>query len=472
MSLSRNFLYNILQTVSAVLFPLVTFPYATRILGPEGIGTANFVENFCRYFMTFAALGIPIYGVREISKFSESISDRSKVFFEIIFINIITTIICLCIYLSIIYSFSIFEKNIEMYMLGIIYLFFNVFSVEWFFNGLSEFKFIALRSLLIRFLFIILLFAFVRDKDDVYWYFALNVFTLIINNIVNILFIKDKIIFNFNNISLKKHLKPLLYIFSSTVAISLYIIIDVLILGLIADEKSVGYYSLGTKISKVPLALILALGAVIIPELNYAKSKNDLLLYQSLLNKSIDFVIMTGIPVGMFIYICSQELIMLFGGKDFAEATTSLKIMAPLAVVIGFSNVFGIQILTVFNKEKQLLYTVTLGMIVSVILNFLLIPYLLDKGSAIANLLSELSVTIFGFLLARKCVQLNNPLLIILKHLLCYLPIFFISSFFEIENIIISLILHGIIFLVIFLITNIYLFKSEFLLSILNKKYI
>ena len=164
MSLSRNFMYNALQTVSSVLFPLITFPYVTRVLGPEGIGTANFAENFCRYFMTFAALGIPIYGVREVAKVSDSISQRSKVFFEIITINILTTLLCVCIYMPTIFSFMIFEKNINIYILGIFYLIFNIFSVEWFFYGISEFKFISLRSFIIRLLFLILLFVFVKDN--------------------------------------------------------------------------------------------------------------------------------------------------------------------------------------------------------------------------------------------------------------------------------------------------------------------
>ena len=470
MSLSRNFMYNTLQTVSSVLFPLITFPYVTRVLGPEGIGTAHFAENFCRYFMTFAALGIPIYGVREIAKVSDSISQRSKVFFEIITINILTTLLCVCIYMPTIFSFMIFEKNINIYILGIFYLIFNIFSVEWFFYGISEFKFISLRSFIIRLLFLILLFVFVKDKNDVFWYFGLNVFTLILNNIINIIYLKDNISFEYKNISLRKHLQPLFYIFSSNVAISLYIIIDVLILGFLTDEKIVGYYSLGTKISKVPLALVLALGTVLIPELNHAKAKNDLFKYQNLLNKSIEFVIVTGIPIGVFIYICSEQLIMLFGGKDFIEATTSLKIMAPLSLIIGFSNIFGIQILTVFSKEKELLYTVSMGMVVSILLNFLLIPLFLDKGAALANLISELSVTIFGFFLARKCVILKISFFLIVKNLLCYIPVLIFSQFIEFDNLILSLLIRGAAFLAIFLIANIFFFKSSFLLSLLNKK--
>lgn len=468
MRTGKNFLFNVILSVSSVLFPLITFPYASRVLGPEGIGAVNFAENFCRYFMLFAALGIPIYGIREIAKVSHSMNERSKVFSEIICIHFIASICCVMIYAIIVLLFNKFHEHEDIYWLGGLYIFSNIFSIEWFFNGLSEFKFIAIRGVIIRIIFVIGMFLLVKNRNDVFWYFSLNVLILVINNVVNLFFWRKKANLILSNLDVKKHLKPLLYIFLSTVAISLYILIDTIILGFIKGDHYVGYYSLATKLNKVPLTFIVALGTVLIPQLTKAAHEKDFKTFEKLISKSIDFVVMLGVPIAVGLFLCSKQLISLFSGQGFLEAELGMKILTSVSLLIGLSNVYGMQILTPLGKDRQLLMSVSFGTILSLILNFSLIPILADKGAALANLLSELAVTLMTGYFATKAINLKSPLKTILLQLLMYCPVallcYSLKSFIVVDIAFIAV--AGVFLFIFFLVINIFVLKTPLAIEI------
>jgi O-antigen/teichoic acid export membrane protein len=457
----ENFVFNIIQSVSTVLFPLVTFPYAARVLGPDGIGAANFAENFCRYFMLFAALGIPIYGVREIAKVSSSLDLRSKVFSEIITIHFVASVLSVIAYGIVVLSFAKFQSYNHIYWLGGLYILSNTFSIEWFFNGLSEFKFIAIRAIVIRFVFIFGLFLLVKTSSDVFWYFSLNVLVLIINNLVNLYVWRKKARLILVNLEIKKHLKPLFYIFLSTVAISLYILIDTLILGFIKGDLYVGYYSLVSKLNKVPLTFIVALGAVLIPQLTKSAHDKDFETFNRLIDKSVNFVVMLGVPITIGLLICSKSLILLFSGSSFLPAELSMQLMTPVCLLIGLSNIYGMQILIPLGKDKQLLKSVCIGTFLSLVLNFVFIPIWEDKGAAMANLSSELAVTLATGYFAAKATSIKSPLKLLTIQFLLYCPI--VALCFYIGTIIHSdigfIVSTGIIMLISFLLINIKLLK-------------
>lgn len=467
MKTANNFFFNLIQSLSSVLFPLVTFPYASRILGPEGIGLTNFAENFCRYFMLFAALGIPIYGVREIAKVSDSFQLRSKIFSEIIVIHFSASCINVLVYLLIIFSFDKFQNHLGIYLLGAFYIFINTFSVEWFFNGLSEFKFIALRSVLIRFLFVIGLFVLVRDTSDVFWYFSLNVIVLFINNLISLYYCKGKIQFKIEELEIRKHLKPLFYIFLSTLAISLYILIDTLILGFLKKDTFVGYYTLASKLNKVPLTFIVALGIVLIPQLTLAAHEKDMVSFEKLIKKSTDFVVMVGVPITIGLFICSKQLIILFSGAEFLQGLKSMQIMTAVSLLIGLSNIYGMQILIPLGEDKKLLISVLIGTILSLTLNFILIPVWADQGAALTNLLSELAVTILAGYFASRVINIGSPIKNIALQILCYLPIvvfyFFLGQ--SINSEILYIIIISFLILITFLFVNLKLLKTPLALE-------
>ena len=185
MNTSKNIFYNVLLAISQVLFPLITFPYLARTLGPEHIGIINFAESFAKYFTLLAALGIPIYGVREVAKYAQDKLFLSKTFLEIFLINIIGTFLLAFIFAGLIYFVPLLQAEKELFYWALGYFVLQVFQLEWFFTGMNQFKFIAIRSFIIRFFFIAAVFILIRTKVDYVYYFimqfGLTVFLAVLN---------------------------------------------------------------------------------------------------------------------------------------------------------------------------------------------------------------------------------------------------------------------------------------------------
>lgn len=448
-----------------ILFPLIIFPYASKVLGPDGIGVTNFAENLCRYFMLFAALGIPIYAVREISKVSKDKEKVTKLFFEILTINLITSVVVVICYLLIICFFDKFTIYRELYILGAFYIFINAFSLEWFYNGLSEFKYLAIRTVFVRLISLGCLFLFVKTKDDVICFFGLNVFVLFTNNLLNIFYLKGKIFFSWQNLNISIHLKPLLVIFLSSLAISLYSLLDTIVLGFLKEDYYVGLYSLANKINKIPTTFILAVGTVFLPKLVSAYQNEDKLQFEDLVQKSLQFIIVFSVPMCFFILSNSKSLILFLSNVDFNEANTSLQIMTPLTLLIGLSYFFGMQILLTVGEERKLLLAVIVGTFLSIFLNFILIPLYADCGASVANLICEFFVTFLTGFFASRYIKFDGMLKLfliqVLAYFLVYLGAFFLSRL-KISNEI-NIVIQSFCFLSTFVFINLYLLKIPFL---------
>jgi len=464
---SVNISYSLLQSLSTFLFQLITFIYASKILGPDGIGVSSFAESICRYFMLIAALGIPIYGLREISKVSDSRVKRSKLFLEILILNIITSLIVVIPYLILIFNNEKFVNYNEIYLLGVFYIFINAFSIDWFYQGLSEFKYLSIRTILVRFCALIFLFLFVKTKNDVFWFFLLSVLILFINNSLDLLFLKNKIILDCYRLEIKKHLKPLFIIFISTIAISLYVLFDVIILGFLKDDYFVGLYSFASKINKVPVSLVLSVCVVFLPKLVFSYTNKNYEEFNHLANNSLQFIISFSIPIGLIILTTSNPIILLLSDQSFLDSAWSLRLLTPITLLIGLSYFFGMQVLLTVGQEKKIVYSVLAGTIISLVLNFSLVPILAEKGTAIANLISETTVVIISGYFASKYIDLSNIFKLLISHTLSYLLLTFILLYINFNGFstLIIILINGFLFLINFMVTNIFILKTPYIIK-------
>lgn len=418
--------------------------------------------------MLFAALGIPIYGVREIAKVSNDKNKLSKLFFEIITINVITSFLVVMIYITIICNIEKFTSHRSIYYLGAFYIFINSFSIEWFYNGISEFKYLAIRTIAVRILSIVALFLFVKTKDDLFVFFAINVFVLLLNNFLNLIYLRNKITLFFHNLEFKSHLKPLVMFFLSSLAISLYSLLDTIILGFVKSDYFVGLYALGSKVNKIPTSFIIAVGAVFLPKLVQRHASQDKIGFDNLVKESLQFIIIFSVPICFFIYSNSRGLIELLSNQNFVEANTSLQIMSPLTFLIGLSYFFGMQILLTFGEEKKLLLSVTVGTILSVFLNILLIPSFNDQGAAIANVLCELLVvTLTGYFAAKHIAFDGIIRLFFLQFLIYGLLVCLLKVIFgEHHDVAFILVSQSLLFCIVFYFLNVYVYKITFMTEI------
>jgi len=427
-TLRKNIAFNTLLSVSQILFPLVTFPYASRVLGPEGMGTVSFADNFITYFLIFSALGIPLYGVREIAKVKDDHIALSKVFSELILIHLITSILSVGILLVISLSIARLLNNFGLYQIGMGILLGNVFIAEWFFQGIGKFKYIALRTVLIRLFTIALLFFLVQSPADKNIYYALNLIATIIAALANIYAVSKLIGISFYNLSLRKHLKPLFIIFSNSIITTIYLVFDTIILGFLTNDVHVGYYAASMRISKISLAVIGVLSAVLLPRLTVAFRDKNWDEAKSLLLKSMSFVVFLSIPISIGTLCLSEEIIMLFAGAKYLPAVTSLQILCFIVCFVGMAQVFAHQILLPLHQERKILYASLFGVVVSLGLNFMLIPTLKQNGAAISSLATEASVTLVLFYFSFKLFKLTFPVIQLVQAVISSL-LFFIVKF-------------------------------------------
>lgn len=460
-------------SVSNMIFPIITFPYAARILGPEGTGTVNFAQSYCQYFVFFAALGIPIYGVREIAKTKDDVYLRSKIFFEINLIRILATIAALIPYFIIVFSFPKFSNSLILYYWGAVFIILNITSLEWFFTGLEDFQYVTARSIFSKIAAIVFLFIFVKTEKDIVPYFLVTTLTVAFNGFFNIKFALNYISYEkikWQNLDLKKHLGPLVHIFSGIAAITIYVLLDTVILGLISSDTAVGLYSTASKICKICVTIITALGTVLIPKLSYAVAQGDQKSVNDLLKKSFVFVFTFGIPMSVGIFALAPELVVAFSGKQFLSAIPTIRILSPTIIVIGLANIFSLQILTPLGKDKYVMLASVAGAIVSVLINMILIPLLDENGTAVANLIAQSVVTACTFYFAVKYMHMLIPIDVLVKSISASLPFVIIASvsryfFLDVFIVLTTSITMSV---VVFIAAQYFLFKNELIFGIIN----
>lgn len=436
--IKKNFLYNLALTISTIIFPIVTFPYASRILGPEGIGKVQFVTSFGQYFVLIAALGIPVYGVREVAKLRHHTIKLKQFFTEMVMLNFITSVLFLSVYLILVVNIKSLYKDFDFYLVATLMVFLGFCNIDWFFSGLERFKFIAIRSLLIKSIALIALFVLVKQKSDDIYFLWITIGTMVLNNIWNIWSARSYLNLGLiRKISLKKHIKPLIYIFSTVAAISVYAFLDTVILGFLKGYTDVGYYTAASKINKITIPVLTSLGTVLIPQISQAFKSKNMDEVQRLAKYSFDFVIFLGIPMTCGLIALAPELIIMFSGEDFSNAILPMQIFAPVVLIIGLSNVWAIQILTPAGRDRQVTTSVAIGVVVSLVLNFALIPHFAYLGAAVANVLSELAVMCgFAYFSSFVIQRLFDYKLIIKTTLisLTFIPITYFLRHFLISN--------------------------------------
>ena len=425
----RNLFYNGLLSISQFIFPLITFPYSSRILGPNGIGSINFIDSFTQYFIIFAALGIPLYGVREISKYSDDKLLRDKTFNEIFVIHICSSIAFSIIYLIAALLIPNLRVHLELVGIGIAMIFFGVLSAEWVFQGMEQFRYITSRTLIVRIISVIMLFAFLRTNSRPVVYYGILASGVIINGFINIIYLRKFVKFDFHNLHVKQHIKPLLIILGSSLAVSIYLLMDNVILGFLQSETAVGIYSTALRIVRLPLAIIGAVNAVIIPKISQAYHKRNFDELGEFANKSFSILCIFIFPVVTGIYVSSAFLVHLFAGNKFEGSVAALKILAPLVLINGLGNLVCIQLLAPMGKERYLLKAYLISMVFSLMINILLIKYYSFIGASYGLIITEIFATALCYYFLTKLIKLTFNLEVFFKCLvgsLFFFPIAYI----------------------------------------------
>lgn len=384
---------NIVLTMSSFVFPLITFPYATRILQPAGMGKVSFAASLISYFSIFAQSGIPIYGIRECAKIRDDRNELSQTALELFIINLISSISVSALFIISIFIVPRLQQEKPLYMIMGISLLLNAIGLEWLYKALEEYTYIAIRSIVFKLIACVLLFSVVATESDYVIYGFLTIFAASASNIWNAVNVRKYIHLKFQRKpQLVRHCKSAFVFAAMSFSTTVYINLDIVMLGFIKSDSEVGYYDAAVKIKKVLVSAITALGGVLLPRAAFLLKNDKTDSFFRMNSKAVKYVITASVPLMVYFTTFAHECIFLLCGSSYERAVFPMQIIMPTVLFIGMSNVTGIQILVASGKEKTVLLSEIGGAVIDLILNVLLIPKHGAAGAAVGTTVAEILV--------------------------------------------------------------------------------
>lgn len=410
-SIKINYLYSLIGTLAGILFPLITFPYASRVMEADGIGQIGFFTSIISYISLFTSLGIPIYAIREIAKVRENPKEVNKTVLEILLLHTSLTVIGYIVVAVLCVTVYKIQLDIPLFLILSLSVFFNTIGCEWFYKGIEDFKYITIRGLIVRLLYVILLFTCVHTKADILIYALLTVLGTVGNNLFNFYRLRKYVdikLITFRELNVTKHFIPAIRIFALNLIISMYVNMNTVLIGFMKDNSSVGYYEAATKLTNLLLGVTAALQTTMIPRFSYLAQKGSIDEFNYLSQKIMDFVITINLPISLGLMILSPSLINIFCGHTYQPAILTLEIMSPVILLKSLSGIPCFQILYPLGQEKKAILSTFTGMIANFVLCIILIPKYSYNGAAIAIVLAEVVVTITMFVYGRSYIKIEK----------------------------------------------------------------
>lgn len=408
-SVKVNYILNLINTGTQMLFPLITFPYVCRVIEADGIGQINFFQSIISYISLFTCLGIPMYAIREIARDRSDVVQMNRTAMEILLLHSMLTLVGYAIVAILCLTVPQIQVNIPLFLILSLTIFFTAIGCEWFYQGIEDFKYITIRGLIIKTVSVVLLFIFVKSKTDLLYYGCYTVFGVLGGNIFNFFRLRkyihrENIIFS--ELHIKRHIKPVLKVFSFSVVTSIYLQLNTVLLGFLKNALAVGYFAAATKVMQMLLKMSACLGSVMMPRASHLIAENKEAEFNRLIQKSYDFTLAIALPMTIGLIFCAPSLITALCGVKFEHSILPSQIIAPIILMVAISNVFGIQVLFPKGKINIVILCCGIGAVADLILNLCLIPFFSYIGTSIAYLGAEVATTVSMYFIGRKYIPI------------------------------------------------------------------
>lgn len=441
-SVKTNYILNLINVGTQMLFPLLTFPYVCRILLPAQIGQVNFYGSIIGYISLFTCIGIPMYAVREIARDRDDVVKMNRTAVEVLLLHTLLTLIGYVVVGTLCLTVPQIKEDVPLFLILSATLVFTVIGCDWFYNGIEDFKYITIRGIIVKCISVIFLFLFVKTKNDILWYGVYSVIGTIGGNIFNFIRLrkyihKDKIIFS--QLHIFRHLKPAIKVFSFNVVISVYLQLNPVLLGFLKDTVAVAYFTAATKLMMMVTKISSSLGTVLMPRASHLVSEGKKEQFDKLIQKSYDFTLALTIPLVIGLICMAPYIVRVFCGSQYEDAIITSQIIAPITLVVGLSNIMGMQVLYPIGKINTVVRCTIYGAITNVVLNLALIPFLSYNGTAIAYLGAEVATTLSMYIIAKKDMPIKffkkENLIYANGGILMIIAVLAITSFLHLSNI-------------------------------------
>lgn len=433
-SVKQNYIFNTLYQIFSMIIPFFMIPYISRVLGPENIGAYGYAASIVSGFALVGAMGVKLYGQREIAYVQDDKKKRSKRFWEIFVLKAITSILSFTVFFILFvlrpnqYSTLFLILNLELLS--------NIFDISWFFQGMEEFKKITIRNSLIKIVTIIPIFIFVRTSNDLIPYVVIYTISNLLGAFSLWPFLPkyiEKI--QLNKLKIMHHLKPTFSLFLPQAAAQVYTVLDTTMLGVLTvDKAEVGYYEQAQKMINLLIAIIISLSTVMMPKIaNCISKKSDKINYY--MEKSFEAIFMLALPIVFGLIACANSFVPLFFGEGFDKTAILLQIMAVVLLFVGLASIVGIQYLIPTKRQNQYTISVVVAAVVNIIFNSIFIPICGPVGAAIGTVIAEGIGIIMQLLFVRKDLNIKKMLNISIKYLIAGSLMFVMCELLNLLNI-------------------------------------
>ena len=470
--LKKNFFYSALLTLANYVFPLITYPYVSRVLGVTGIGICNFVDNIVNWFIVFSTMGISVLGVREIAAVRSGGKERNEAFSGLLALNGLTTLAAAVVLAAAIFVVPSLAAYRKLLFLGVAKLVAHSLSLEWYFRGIEEFKYITDRSIAIKTLYVAAVFLFVRKPEDYGIYYLLLTLTVVANTFVNVLYARHTVTVSTKGLDLKRFAGPYFLLGLNFVLTSMYSSFNVIYLGFVQGAEQVGYYTTATKILTITTALISAFATVMLPRMSAVLTEGKMDEFRTYVGKAFNILFLVGIPAVFLMQTEALDIVRVISGAGYEGAIRPMRIVAPMILVAGMDQILIMQILMPMKSDRRIFINSSIGAAVGILLNLLLIGWMGATGSAIVWLCAELAVCIAACLAVFGKDGIVFPGKRVLRMLLFYLPLFPIlamTSSLDIEKSYFRLALSGSITACYFIVAACFVFKDPVVLETIRQ---
>lgn len=436
MSLKKNFIYSSILTVSNYLFPLIVYPYISRTLGLSNIGVVNFVDNLVNYFVLISMMGITTVGVREIAAAHKNRKKLSKTFMSLLMLTAISTIIAIIILGIVMYTVPTLFPYRSLLYVGIVKLVFNLFLVEWFFMGLEEFKYITTRSILVKCAYVLSVFLIVKEAADYKIYYILTVSFVVINAVINLFYSRHFIYYSIRDIHMRPFFKPYMIMGVYSLMTNAYIMLNPVWLGFVTNTDEVGYFTTATRLHTIISAVLLSFANILFPRVSNLLAEGKQKEFWDKINIAFDAIFLFAFPTIVYMLVAGPDLLHLVVGNGFEGAYLPLRIITPLALIIGIEQILVIQILMATHQDSTVLQNSIIGAVTALIFNILLTTSLGAVGSAIVWVIVEVVVMTLSIIAIYRKYNYILPFKRVFSYCISYTPLLLLSLllYYNLDN--------------------------------------
>ena len=392
--------------MSSFLFPLITFPYVSRVLLDVGTGKVSWAASVVAYFTMFAQLGIPTYGIRACARVRDDKEELSRTAHELFAINMLMTVFSyILLAVGIIFVPKLQEEK-TLIVITSLTIILSAIGMEWLFKAMEQYTYITVRSIIFKAISVAAMFFLVKQESDYIIYAAITVFASSASFILNFINARRYIYMHpVGRYDLRRHFKPVMIFFAMACATTVYTHLDVVMLGFMKTDSDVGYYNAAVRIKTILVSIVTSLGTVLLPRASYYVMHGMKKEFGEITRKALNFVFIAAVPLTLYFIFFAKEGILFLAGDAFEGSILPMQIIMPTLLLIGLTNILGVQILTPLGREKAVLLSEIAGAVVDIILNAILIPSMASAGAATGTLVAEFAVLVVQYIALRDEIR-------------------------------------------------------------------